>query len=212
LRFIRICIELLVLFAFAYLVSLNFEVLLLSAFSLLFGVFLLVKLINSFGKAVPFFELTFGAFGIQLLVAPFLDYYYFKNEIFGVMLVDEQAYFSFVTFAILALYLGFKLLPVPDNEGNAKLGFKENRLEFEFIGERLIWIGYLFFMVSFVQTNFIIVIFAFLRFIGSIYIWFSDSTKKKFYMVLVWIPFILMTFKTAVFVNLIVWATLLYFL
>lgn len=126
------------------------------------------------------------------------------------MLVDEQAYFSFVTFAILALYLGFKLLPVPDNEGNAKLGFKENRLEFEFIGERLIWIGYLFFMVSFVQTNFIIVIFAFLRFIGSIYIWFSDSTKKKFYMVLVWIPFILMTFKTAVFVNLIVWATLLY--
>ena len=208
--FLKLLLKLLLLLAGAYWINSKYEVELLSAFSLLFGIFLFVQLLNSIGKVMPFFELTFGGFGIQLLIAPFLDYYYFKSEIFGIMLVDEHTYFSFVTYAILALYLGFHLVPKKENEAQAKLSFEKNNRIFEYIGERLIWIGYAFFLLSFFMPNFIVTTFAFIRFIGTIYLWFSKSEKRRFYMVLVWVPFVLLTIKGAVFINLIIWGALLY--
>lgn len=208
--FIKLLLKLLLLLAAAYWINSKYEVELLSAFSLLFGIFLFIQLVNSFGKVMPFFELSFGAFGIQLLVAPFLDYYYFKSEIIGIMLVDEHTYFSFVTYAIIALYLGFNIIPKKENEAQAKVSFEKNKPAFEYIGIRLIWIGYAFFFLSFFLSNFIVGTFAFLRFIGSIYLWFSKSEKRNFYMGLVWVPFVLLTIKGAIFINLIIWGALLY--
>jgi hypothetical protein len=182
----------------------------LSAFSLLFGIFLFIQLINSLGEVLPFFELCFGAFGIQLLVTPFLDYYYFHSDIFGIMQVDEYTYFSFVTYAILAFYIGYKILPKKNNEAKAKLEFVQNKKQFEFIGERLVWIGYVFYFLSLVSSNFIVTAFAFLRFIGTFYLFLSQSKKSRLYLPLVWIPFILLTFKSSVFINLIIFSSLFY--
>jgi hypothetical protein len=208
--FARLLLKLLLIFVGAILVNAQFKVDILSAFSFLFGIFLFHQLINSLGKVIPFFELTFGFFGIQLLVAPFLDYYYFQNDGIGFMSVDEQTYFSFVTYAILAIYLGYSIIPKKNNEYYVKDNFKQYKKQFEYIGEILVWVGYSFYFLSFVVSNFIIITFAFLRFIGSIYLLLSESKKRWVYTLLVWLPFFFVTIKSAVFINLIIWIALLY--
>lgn len=181
-------------------------------FSLLFGIYLIVELLFSLGKRIPYFELMFALFGVQLLISPYADYHYFHNQILAVMEVPESVYYEFVTFAILGLYIGFKLLTshIKDNELVVRKAIKTNSQQYENIGFNLIIFGYFFFFLTFLSSNFVFVSLSYLRFIGSLYILYSNSSRKLYYMLLVWLPFFIITVKSVVFINIIIWTLLLY--
>ena len=73
----------------------RFQIETLAIFSVFFGFYLVIELVLSLGKRIPYFELMFAAFGIQLLISPFLEYHYFFNSVIGVMTIDESNYFGF---------------------------------------------------------------------------------------------------------------------
>lgn len=190
----------------------HFEIDNLAMFSVLFGSYLVIELVLSLGKRIPYFELMFAAFGIQLLISPFLEYHYFFNSVIGVMTVDESNYFGFMTYAILALYLGFKLftINIDESEKWARLAVESDAEKYELLGKYLIMIGYLFYGLTFFSNNFIITSLSYLRFIGSLYVLYSRSSKTMFYMLIVWVPFLFITIKSVIFINLIIWLVLLY--
>ncbi len=181
-------------------------------FSVLFGSYLVIELVLSFGKWIPYFELMFAGFGIQLLISPFLEYHYFFNSVFGVMTVDELYYFEFMTYAILALYLGFKLFTSNSqkNEQWVRLNIESNADKYELLGKYLIVIGYVFYGLTLLSNSFILISLSYLRFIGSLYVLYSRSAKTMFYMLIVWVPFLFITIKSVIFINLIIWLVLLY--
>jgi len=190
----------------------RFEIDGLAMFSVLFGSYLVIDLVFSLGKRIPYFELMFAAFGIQLLISPFLEYHYFFNSVFGVMTVDESYYFEFMTYAILALYIGFKVFTSNSQKSEqwVRLAIESDGEKYELLGKYLIIIGYVFYVFTFLSSSFILVSLSYLRFIGSLYILYSRSSKTLFYMAIVWVPFLVMTIKSVIFINLIIWLILLY--
>ena len=128
------------------------------------------------------------------------------------MTVDESHYFGFMTYAILALYLGFKFFTSNNkkNEQWVRLAVESDADKYELLGKYLIITGYVFYGLTFLSNSFILVSLSYLRFIGSLYILYSRSSKKLFYMIIVWVPFTVMTIKSVIFINLIIWFILLY--
>ena len=182
----------------------------LSVFSLLYGIYLVLVLIQSIGMKIPYYELTFAAFGIQLLIAPYLEYHFFHNEIFGVMLVSEENYFSFVTPAIFLFYLGFELVGIPLNEPEAKIKIGQDQEWYGAIGIKLIVIGFLFYFLTMLHSNFIFISLSYLRFLGAIYLWLSNHANRRKINVFVWGLLLWETLKGAIFINLLIWIALLF--
>ncbi|MDG1046103.1 MAG: hypothetical protein P8P81_05815 [Bacteroidia bacterium] len=154
----------------------------------------------------------FAFFGVQLLISPFADYHYFHNDIFGVMTVDESKYFGFVTYAILGIYLGFNVFSGSNKNQEivVRKKIEGDSLKYEKIGIYLIIIGYVFYLLTLVSSNFVFVSISYLRFIGSLYLLFSKSSKTTLYMLLVWIPFAIIAIKSVIFMNIIIWGLLLF--
>lgn len=124
------------------------------------------------------------------------------------MRLDEEVYFGFVTWAILALELGLLLFNRQKTEHHVFANMSANKAYYEKIGVRLIWIGYIFFLIDLLPISvgfaFIILTFSFLRFIGLFYLLVSSSKQTLKYALIVFVPFILIILKEAIFIELLV--------
>lgn len=187
-----------------------YEIDLISAFSLLYAFFLIKQLFDSLGKSFPFKELIMSIMGLQLIISPFFDYYYFKNEVFGVMRVDKEVYFSYVLPATMALQFGLFLLhPRKTNEDKLFNVLSLNSKQNIRLGWMLIGIGYIFYLLNLLvqipsSLAFIFVSFAFFRFIGFFYLWFSKSSFLYLGFIIVFIPFFIKTINSAIFIDLLI--------
>ncbi len=181
------------------------DVSVLAGFSLVYGIHLVAVLLWTFRKRMPYIELLLASMAIQLLIAPFLEYHYYYNEIFGVMHVTETAYFEFVTFAILALETGLIIFNKQLSEHDVFTRMKADVHIYEKLGIKLIVIGYIFYLINLFNISlgfaFIIKTFTYLRFIGLFYLICSSSKKTLKYTLLIFIPFLLETLKVAIFIE-----------
>ncbi|MEZ5039048.1 MAG: hypothetical protein R2828_04125 [Saprospiraceae bacterium] len=190
-----------------------YEVVPISAISLLYAFYLIKRLFDALGEKLPFKELILSLLGLQMLIAPYLEYYYFHNKVFGIMTVDENTYFSFVLTATLALHLGLNIF-YPYNTYEKEL-FESLKIRSRFniiTGVSLIIIGYIFHLSSnYIPTvlNFVVVSLAFMRFIGFFYLWIAGSKYSKFAFGVVFIPFMILIFRATIFIDLIVFSILI---
>lgn len=183
----------------------------ISAAALVYSIFLILNLFYAFGKQLPYKQLILALMGIQLIIAPFLEYYYFKSEVYGVMRVDESIYFSYVFPAVVAFNLGLTLFH-PRQTLEKEIAFyleKYPLKQADFIGWTLIVLGFLSQTIGGLITipaclGFIVTIMTFLRFIGLFYLWFSNGSYIKLAFVIVFIPFVVQIIQNSIFIDLIV--------
>lgn len=210
LGFILLCLYLLIGLQFLHQYH---EVTYISGLSILYALYLIKKLFDALGQSLPFKELILSIMGLQMLIAPYLEYYYFHNEIFGVMKVDEFVYFSYALPATIAIHLGLNIF-YPQNTHEIELFryLKLKRTKNTALGIGLIIAGYSFYILSGIIPNvlsFVVVSLGFMRFIGFFYIWISDSRWSGLAFIIVFIPFILSTIRATIFIDLIVFAILI---
>ncbi|NET34792.1 MAG: hypothetical protein F6K19_22665 [Cyanothece sp. SIO1E1] len=185
----------------------------ISAYSLLYALYLVKILFDVLGKKLPFKELILSLMGLQLLISPYLEYYYFHNEIFGVMRVDEVTYFSYTLPATVSLHVGLNLFY--PNRTYVKECFQLIRRKLKSaskIGFYLIIVGYIFYLLSGFapgSLNFVVVTLAFMRFIGFFYVWLGGSKFTRLAFYLVFIPFIWSIVKSTIFIDLIIFSILI---
>lgn len=193
----------------------QYGVLPISGLSLLHGFYLIKRLFDTFGLSLPFKQLILSLMGLQLLISPFFDYYYFKNDVFGIMRVDEITYFSYVLPATIALHLGLNIF-YPKSTNEIKL-FKILPLQLA-LNNQLAWgliiSGHIFYLIGSIvnipsSIAFIVVSLSFTRFIGFFYLWFSNSKHTKIAFIIIYIPFFISVVKSTIFIDLIVFVVLI---
>lgn len=188
----------------------QYNVTIISGISLLYSFYLLKRLFDEFGRSLPFKYLILSLMGMQLIISPFFDYYYFENQVYGIMKIDEISYFSYALPCTIALHLGINLF-YPKNTNEARLfqllpiQLKTNNV----LSWGLISVGYVFYMLSISinlpsSISFIVTVLAFMRFIGFFYLWFSGSQYTKLAFIIIFIPFVISVIKSTIFIDLIV--------
>jgi len=191
----------------------SFDVKPISAFSLIYAFYLLKQLFDALGERLPFKELILSLMGLQMLIAPYLEYYYFNNEVFGIMTVDEITYFSYTLPATIAIQFGLNLFYPKNTYEKELFELLKKRPEVNTsIGIRLIIVGYCCYLLSnYVPNvlNFIIFTLAFMRFIGFFYLWIANSRYSKIAFISVFIPFLVLIVRATIFIDLIVFAILI---
>lgn len=183
----------------------------ISAAALVYSIFLILNLFDAFGKQIPYKQLILALMGIQLIIAPFLEYYYFKSEVYGVMRVEESVYFSYVFPAIVAFNLGLILFH-PRQTLEKEIAFyleKYPLKQADNIGWTLIVLGSLSQIIGRLVTvpaglGFIVTIMSFSRFIGLFYFWFNNSSHIKVALIVVLLPFVVQVIQNSIFIDLII--------
>jgi len=179
--------------------------------------YLTAKLIQDLGTKVPFANLMLVITAVQYLVAPSLDYAYFKpyNPYFYMRIPQEQ-YYSFVLYAFIALWAGFS---IPFGKGKRDIDFlnrlKKNPKQNAKVGLGLIYIGFVANYLNIIFSlpsalYFVITLVSLMRFIGIIFIWLSDHRNKKWILAFVITEFTLYTLASAILIQLIVLIIFLY--
>ena len=180
-------------------------------------IFATVNLIRSFGKKIPYIELTMVITILQVIISPILEYHLFQNAIFGVMKVSEPEYLSFVIPATLLFHLG-----LVKGVGRTEILFSDKRLEVFTLnrqkylarGKFLIFTGIIFSVIAkfalLPAIGFILVLLSLLQFLGFFYLWLSQSKHLGFYFILVFVPFLIQAMSSTIFIDVIVWGTFLY--
>lgn len=206
---------LLLIYFFAGIQILNqyFEVIPISGFSLLYAFYLIKILFDALGKRLPFKELILSLMGLQLLITPFLEYYYFQNEVFGIMRVDEELYFSYTLPATIAIHFGLNLFYPRNTYEKEIFELLKKREAFNTaIGISLIIVGYGFYMFQNAVPSilsFVAVSLSFMRFIGFFYIWITGSKLSRIAFIVVFVPFLILIIRATIFIDLIVFAILI---
>lgn len=188
-----------------------------TAAGVLYFIFACENLIRSFGKKIPYIELTMVITILQVIISPILEYHIFQNAIFGVMKVSEPEYLSFVISATLLFNLG-----LVKGVGHTEIFFSDKRLEIfkhnkkKYLkrGKVLIFTGIFFsIMAKFAllpSLGFILVLLSSLQFLGFFYLWLSQSKLLSFYFILAFVPFFIQAMSSTIFIDVIVWGTFLY--
>lgn len=184
----------------------------LSLFSLAYACVLLAALFRELGRSFPYRELIMAIMGVQLVISPFLEYYSFRNEVFGVMRVEDSVYFGYVLPCMLLFHLGLHLLyPRQTHEIDLFRILRAYGRHNHRTGWVLIGIGFLSWLVIKPfpdiippSLSFLFVALAFLRFIGFFYLWIADAPNKWVAFGLVFIPFTLGVVQSTIFIDLIV--------
>jgi hypothetical protein len=195
-------------------VSNHYEVDWLPAFGVCYSFYLVVMLLFSLGKVLPIIEMTLALMAIQLIAAPYADYHYFHNDIFGIMVIGEKEYFDFVIPCMLLMHLGIRW---GLNNKDVKLSLPNllnkiasKQAKYVQTGNVLIVIGYFAHIVERFPIpsalSFIVYIIAFFRFVGFFYVWSAGSKFTKWYFVLVFVPFYIEVVRSAIFIDGIVWS------
>lgn len=185
-----------------------------SWFSLIYAVVLVVGLLDVMGKRLPFKELITSIMGVQLLAAPYLEYYVFQMRTIGGMSIPDAKYYAFALPCTILLNLGLSLMyPVNKLESNLFSIYSRRRPHMEKLGIMLIIVGYLghgmALAFKLVQFDFFIFLLSFARLMGFMYLWMSGSKLTKWAFILVVIPFALEAINATILVNLIVYTAML---
>lgn len=196
-------------------IILFYKVPFISILALTYSLLQVINLLSALGKKLPFKELIISITAIQLLVGPFLQYYYFKFEVFGIMNVDALTYYSYALPCMLMLHFGLEIFyPQKNFEVNLFEVLSKKRKEIEIRGFFLIIFGYLAYAVSKLADglgplDFIIHLITFCRFIGFLYVWFSGSKFTFLAFIIVLVPFTIEAINESMFVHIIVFFTIL---
>lgn len=211
----RFWLELIISFLSAGIISLFSQIPFISWAALSYSILLLIRLIDSLGHRLPFKELIIAIMGIQMLMSPFLEYYYYQLGIYGGMNVEDLTYYAYVFPCMILLHFGLELY-YPRNDFETKL-FKILSLktrENETRGLFLIIIGYAAYGIMNVLPSvgpfgFILELVAFCRFIGFLYIWISGSRYTVLAFLAVIVPFALEAINQTLLIQAIVLFTML---
>lgn len=208
-------LDLLIVLFVAYIFSLFYAIPFIALAALIYSIVQVFRLLNSLGRKLPFKELIVSISGIQLLAAPYLEYYYFQFGIYGGMNVDPMTFYSYAFPCVLFLHLGLELF-YPRNNFESRLFeiLPIKQREIETRGILLIIIGYgayLFTKIlpSLGPLDFVFHLVAFSRFIGFLYIWFSGSKYTGPAFLIVTVPFAIEAINETIFIQLIVYFTIL---
>lgn len=186
----------------------------ISWFSLIYSVLLLVDLLQSLGKKLPFREMITSIMGLQMLIGPFLEYYIFQFKILGAMNVPAPEYYAYALPCMIAMVFGLHLM-YPNNNFEINLFdlLRKKRSVNERNGLILIGMGYVGYFVYQVfnvgSLDFVLLLFALSRFIGFMYLWVSGSRYTSLAFLLVLVPFIIQSINETILINLIVFLVIL---
>ncbi len=177
-----------------------------------------IDLLKSVGKTVPIVELAVFFMVLQMLYTPAIEFYFYprfleSQEWISFMVTDEKTYFDFTLPATIFFVLG-TYLPYNRNninifieQGMAKI--QDNTAKIEKVGILLIILGVistaLKSLVNIGGINFILLLFSFFKFIGLFYLIACKSRYQKIGIFVIMVPFILTTFVSSVFINLVIW-------
>lgn len=201
------------LLVFSYLISGNSNIEFLSVLSLIYSFYLIYDLFRKLGKKLPLIELTGAISGLQLLISPFLEYHLFHNEIFGVMKTNELDYFSYMLPALFVFISGMQII-VGNKEIVIGLKFKNyfisNQAKYSHIGFILLLIGILSTIILELNIlsslNFVFVLLSLFKFIGLLYLYFSNNKYFKLSFFVIIVPFLISTINNTIFIDLIAWS------
>ena len=185
-----------------------------SKYGLVLFVLITLLFLDSLGKSIPIKELIGQLMLMQMLVCPVIVYNYFDNEMLYPMDVNEEVYLNFVFPAILFYLAG---LFIPINKKKLDLYQIINNIEINKtvnskIGVVLVLIGYSISLLNpFVPATlgFLMFLLINFKFIGAIYLLFSNNRFKYLWITTVWGFYIYETVGGGIFINLFVWGLLL---
>ena len=169
-----------------------------------------LSLMFSLGKKIPLKEITLFVSSLQLLLAPSLDYEYLGKYTSYHMQIEEGKYFAYILPAFIAFWMGM-VIPLGKRRYSEKqlIEFlKKNPAANKHLGVIFIMIGIIFTFVSiYIQAQalaFIFTLMSLLKYVGILYLWFSDSKYKKLFFWLVFLLVFYQTLNEAIFINFIV--------
>jgi len=182
---------------------------LIIAASLAFATFIILEFLNSLGKRINIQELIMLMLSLNYLIFPYFTYFYFDNKVeFGKMAIPPADYYTYVLGALFSFrlglaghrqhnWIGFHLLESANNkEINAKIGF------------HLILIGFIGYYARVYMpqsvANFFYLLGS-LRFIGSIYLLFSNHPYRYWFITMVFIDYLITIIGGAMFYELLTW-------
>jgi hypothetical protein len=211
----RIALELIIVFLTALLVSQFTDIPFLSISGVIYTLVQLIHLMNSFGSKIPFKEFIVAIMAIQLLLAPYLEYHYFKFEIIGGMSVSENVFYNYALPCTILIQIGLEIFYPKRILGKELFEiFAKRPRAVEARGISLIVIGYLGYLIGeftpgLIAFDFIFYLLSLCRFIGFLYLWFSGSKFTIFAFIFVIIPFTIEAINSTIFVELIVYSMIL---
>ncbi|PWU00012.1 MAG: hypothetical protein C5B52_09575 [Bacteroidetes bacterium] len=169
-----------------------------------------LSLMYSLGKKIPLKEITLFVSSLQLLLAPTLDYEYLGKYTSFHMQIEESNYFAYILPAFIAFWIGM-VIPMGKRKYTEKQlieYLKANPSSNKHLGVIFILLGIIFTFVSvYIETQslaFIFTLMSLLKYVGILYLWFSDSKYKKFFFWLVFLLVFYQTLNEAIFINFIV--------
>jgi hypothetical protein len=182
-----------------------------SALGLSVSAYYIFKLIQNMGKSIPIIDLMTALAALQWVVGPFIDYHNEVTHYKYHMYVSEPEYMSYIVPAIIAFRIGTRFFNTNTNLAEIGERVKNLLIYYPLLPYILIGTGLLApFLLWFTPANlnFVFFLLANLKYIGVIYLLFSNSPKR-------WIIFLITMVLTAtasiasgMFHDLLLWAML----
>lgn len=166
------------------------------------------------GKQIPTRELIGILSGIQLLVTPFLDYHIFPNlSVYG-MSIEESSYMNFVVPANLLFIIGLHSIKWKNKIDYKKIfsGIKSSSKRNPSIGYALIILALIAdasFRFAPDNLRFIMVLTSQLKYIGALYLIFSEVKLNKFWFYVILGSLLFSSILRGMFIDLFIWGILL---
>ena len=210
----KVLLELIIVAVIGYLISLYSPIPYISLVSLVYGIVQVINLLNSFGKRLPFRELIISIMGVQMIIAPYLEYHYFQFRTIGGMAINEVDYFSYVLPCTILLKVGLQVF-YPSHPPDLRIfnTIASKARTNEKYGLGLILFGYAGYVAA-ELTNissfaFLIYLLSLCRFIGFLYLWICNSRFTIPAFIFVIIPFTIEAVNSTILVEVIVYFAIL---
>lgn len=178
-----------------YIISQNTDLLLYELLSIGLLIYYLLSLIDSIGKAINIYDVTIILALFQCLVMPTIVYHVYDSDYFITKMqynmdVGSEKYFDFVFPAVVALIIGLKIPLMSDQLVRRRTQKIIDRAKQDLIGRENVGIFLMILgfasgiMLRFVPEsfNYIVYLLSKLLYVGVMYIYFSDSPRKKLFL------------------------------
>lgn len=182
--------------------------------SIALTIFSFLELLFALGKKIPVKESTTLLMVLQLLLTPYMDYYYLKAQGISFMAIPSESYFSYAFPAVLAFVIGLRLPIFSKNDFFSLLFSDAEKKDHSTVGILLIIIGYLFFGINRITSvaglDFIIYVLSLFRFVGLLYLLYSKNKYLLPISLAVMVPAAIITVQGSVFIDFIIWLYFIY--
>ena len=173
-----------------------------------------VNFLYKLGKKLPVRELISILSSLQLIVMPFLDYHIFPSFTSYRMMVDESVYMNFAVPGnfLMILCLNFNRWNSGISYDKLFFAIKNNLKQNRNFGLGLIVFGFfndLLMNSAPDNLKFIFLLMSYTKFIGVLYIVYSDTRLNKFWLIIIYSSLLLTSIYSGIFIDVFIWGILL---